>query len=153
LAKLAGPKAEPWQAGALRGAVVVPDKLEPTADDPEAVRILTAHVVSADDTVQVLAFYVSPKAADAACPTLPRRILATLGPAGRSLDVAGGKKDLEDLTIVLDAGQALVKMDGPDFVYFTVRAVATVDKSGYIGIYLGHNPRRLPDGQGKEKGI
>ena len=155
LAKLAGTavKSEPWQAGALRGVVIVPDKIEASPDDPEAVPILSAYVVSPDDTVQLMAFYVSPKAADAGCPPLARKLLDTLVPGTRKLDLAGGKKDLDELTLVLDPGQALVKQDGPDFAYFVVHVVAPADKSGFIGIYLGHNPRRLPAAKGTEKGI
>jgi hypothetical protein len=155
LAKLAGPKvaSEPWQAGALRGVVVVPAKIEASPDDPEAVPILSAYVVSPDDTVQLVAFYVSPKAADAACPELAKKLLATLVPGARKLDLAGGKRDLDDLTLLLMPGQALVKQEGPDFVYYLVRAVAPQEKTGVIGIYLGYAPRRLPAAARTEKGI
>lgn len=128
----------------LRGAVAVPRELD-LADD--AVDVAIAYVVTDDDLVQRVAFYVTPDAAqDGGCRRLGLALARTLTAGVRRLPEGPGPRVLEGtLGIDVPADHRLVVQEGPDFTVYRVLPVLPLGGGdGGLGIYVGHHPSFEP---------
>jgi hypothetical protein len=137
----------PAPAGAgLEVTRVVPGQLDLTR---KAIPSQVAFLRHADQTVQMMVFYVNPAAgADlAGCRRLADRVLATVAAGSRTLPVAAGPRRLNGDGTVLElqsaAGYALTRQGGHDFTVFRLRKLAPLSSRkspGTLGVYLGGHP-------------
>ncbi len=129
----------------LRAAAIVATRLDTST---EAVPVLRLYVVSPDDTVQLVAFYVSPEVAaeGRGCARLARRIAETLRPGERRIDASGGEHVLEGtIGLTLPPGYVVLPQPGPDFAVYRVYPLVPLDEpTGSLGIYLGQHPSAAP---------
>ncbi|MCA9611799.1 MAG: hypothetical protein KC586_03465 [Myxococcales bacterium] len=136
--------------GGLRGYHVVPDTIDTSR---EAVFTYALYVISPDDTMQVLAFYVSPslgRDGRDACLALALRSARTLRPGSRRLQLGGdfvltaGSKNLH---LTLPPNHTAFTQEGPDFWVHRVREVVDFghEAAGAFVYFGGHPSReRLP---------
>lgn len=126
---------------------VVPRTLDTSG---EAVRVLTLYVISPDRTLQVLSFYVNPRAARGgrdACLGLALRSARTLQAGPRALEVgqpvalwAGGRT----LHMTLPARGVVVSQPGPDYQvhrYYDLVPLGSPSVSGFL--YFGGHPANM----------
>lgn len=125
----------------LRAVAVTPQTLDKTR---EAIPVLGVYVAQADGTVQYVAFYINPPAAEdvAGATGLARRIAATLAPGPRRLALTAGIRALSDgLKLEVPAGYALTRQDGPDFRVHHVRKLVQLGQTApRLGVYVGGHP-------------
>lgn len=125
----------------LRAVAVTPATLDKTR---EAIPVLGVYVAQADGTVQYVAFYINPPAAEdvAGATDLARRIAATLGPGPRRLALTAGSRSLTDgLKLQVPAGYAITRQDGPDFSVHHVRKLVQLGQTApRLGVYVGGHP-------------
>lgn len=125
----------------LRAVAVTPQTLDKTR---EAIPVLGVYVAQPDGTVQYVAFYINPPAAEdvPGATGLARRIAATLGPGPRRLALTAGSRALSDgLKLQVPAGYALTRQDGPDFSVHHVRKLVQLGQAApRLGVYVGGHP-------------
>lgn len=126
---------------------VVPRALDTTG---EAVRVLTLYVISPDRTLQVLSFYVNPRAARGgrdACLGLALRSARTLQAGTRALEVGqrvalwAGSRTLH---MTLPARGVVVSQPGPDYQvhrYYDLLPLGSPSVSGFL--YFGGHPANM----------
>lgn len=123
---------------------LVPRELDTSG---EAVRVLTLFVISNDRALQVLSFYVNPRAAEggrAACLGLALRSARTLRAGARTLE-AGGTHQLwagsRTLHVTLPPRGVVLTQPGPDFVVHRVFELLPLGSRRVSGfIYFGGHP-------------
>lgn len=120
-----------------------------SSQETDAVFVRGLFVALPDGTVQTVFVYVNPRAArdHAGCSAAAERILATLAPGPRRLQLDAGKRTLATLSpdaeIVVTVPKNIVvtTQNGPDFVVQRLKVVGWLGKSSdMIGFYLGHHP-------------
>jgi hypothetical protein len=131
----------------LRAALFTEQKLDPTND---AVPVAHAVTVLADDTLQITHVFVTPSvvsAGSAGCRALALKLLGSLEPGDRQLDLAGGRRDLADgYSVQLPPSYSLAAQRGPDFTVFQVMPILPLGQAaGRLGLYFGHHPDFEPD--------
>jgi hypothetical protein len=126
---------------------VVPRALDTSG---EAVRVLTLYVISPDRTLQVLSFYVNPRAARGgrdACLGLALRSARTLQAGTRALEVGqrvalwAGSRTLH---MTLPARGVVVSQPGPDYQvhrYYDLLPLGSPSVSGFL--YFGGHPANM----------
>jgi hypothetical protein len=134
----------------LRGYQVVPDAIDTSR---EAVFTYALYTISPDDTVQVLAFYVSPslgRDGRDACLSLALRSARTLRAGNRRLQLGGdfvltaGSKNLH---LRLPPNHTVFTQEGPDFWVHRVREVVDFGREAAGAfVYFGGHPssERMP---------
>ncbi len=129
----------------LRAVAMVPATPHP----PEAATVvLEALVAREDGSLLDLSFYANEKAALdlQGCTDLAHRMIRSLIPGERCLDLAGGARSLgwdphHALEIDIPPGTVLTHQPGPDFDVFRISRVGRLgEDSGFAGIYMGHHP-------------
>jgi hypothetical protein len=142
-------------ASGLRAVLVVHDELEAPN---EAVPVAHAYTALADDTVQVTHVFVNPAVVAAGsdgCQALALKVLSSLSPGSRQLDLAAGKRRLGDsFELDVPQGFGFVHQPGPDFDVFRVFALRELEaRPGTLGIYLGHHPSFEPEANAKQRSV
>lgn len=122
--------------------------------DHQAIPLAHAFSKLEDGTAQATHVFVNSAVVEAGaggCVDLAVRLLSTLAPGQRKLDLAGGERSLSnDLTLTLPAGQLLVKQRGPDFELYRILMVRDLGTAApHLGIYLGHHPSFEVDDKAK----
>jgi len=130
--------------GGLEAYQVLPETLDTST---EAVFVYGLYVVSPDRTVQHLAFYVNPAAAEEGCIDLAMRSAATLRAGERTLDRSARTWELvsgvrgKNLKLPLPAGYSVITQQGPDFWVHRIFPVTDFGERGPSGlIYFGGHP-------------
>lgn len=122
---------------------IVPRALKVERDKALALRL---YVVMPDELLVRVSFYVSPDvAADGAgCSALAKQLADTLTPAGRVLDLAGGKRSLEaGLSIEVPKDVAFYEQPGPDFVVYHALPITKLGApEGNLHVYVGGHPQQ-----------
>jgi hypothetical protein len=123
-----------------RGFLISPAKLDL---DKTAVLVLSVVMNHEDSLVQLLEFFVNPKAgADASgCARLCRSIAATIALGGRVLDLKGRPREIGSFTAVVPNGYVLTAQPGPDFAVYRLHRVVPLGAPGsQFGVYIGDFP-------------
>lgn len=130
--------------GGLEAYQVLPESLDTSS---EAVFTYGLYVVSPDRTVQHLAFYVNPAAAEDGCIDLAMRSAATLRAGERTLDRSARTWELvsgvpnQNLKLALPAGYSVITQQGPDFWVHRIFPVTDFGQRGPSGlVYFGGHP-------------
>jgi len=130
--------------GGLEAYQVLPEALDTST---EAVFVYGLYVVSPDRTVQHLAFYVNPAAAEEGCTDLAMRSAATLRAGERTLDRSARTWELvsglpnRNLQLALPAGHSVITQQGPDFWVHRIFRITDFGSRGPSGlIYFGGHP-------------
>jgi len=128
----------------LEAYQVLPESLDTST---EAVFTYGLYVISPDRTVQHLAFYVNPAAAEDGCIDLAMRSAATLRAGERTLDRSARTWELvsglpnRNLRLALPAGYSVITQQGPDFWVHRIFPVTDFGQSGPSGlVYFGGHP-------------
>jgi hypothetical protein len=137
----------------LLAVLVVHDELEAPN---EAVPVAHAYTALADDTVQVTHVFVNPAVVAAGsdgCQALALRVLSSLAPGSRKLDLAAGKRRLGDsFELDVPQGFSVTPQPGPDFDVFHVVAVRELKaQPATLGIYVGYHPSFEPEKNAKPR--
>jgi hypothetical protein len=131
----------------LRAWAVTPSKMDTSV---EAVLVMGLYLVQTDNSVQYMAFYVTPKTAEDAVGALDlaRRSASTVRAGGRALAAKAGERVLRRIDenrscrITVTDGYAMSTQQGPDFSVVTItKIVALGNRAAGIGVYFGHHPR------------
>ncbi|HEX7839438.1 MAG TPA: hypothetical protein VF469_18300 [Kofleriaceae bacterium] len=123
-------------------AVAVHAKLEGTG---EAIPVEHVFTRLPDDTMQVVRVFVNPPVVTAGaegCATLVDRLISTLEPGPRRLDLKGGPRQLEKgFWITLPESYLVVTQEGPDFSVYEIKELRNVDAAtSWLGFYFGGYP-------------
>lgn len=132
-------------AAPLAAMAVTPPPLD---WDRAANLVFSAYVAHPDGTVQLVAFFVSPKGKKrgAAWAALARRAAATLTAGSRRVAASGGERhfgptDGTGIRVNVPAGHSSTLQEGPDFLVVRVRPVVELGKPfAGCGIYIGGHP-------------
>lgn len=131
----------------LRAVLFVEPKLEAPN---EAVPV--AHVVTVlpDDTLQITHVFVTPSvvsAGSAGCRALALKLLGSIEPGPRRLDLAGGRRELEDgYSVQVPPSYSLTAQRGPDFTVFQLMPLLPLgEPAGRLGMYFGRHPDFEPN--------
>ena len=124
--------------------------MSPAAPHPVEAATVVYEVLVArkDGSLLDLSFYANEGAALdlEGCTDLAQRMIRSLTPGERPLDLAGGPRSLgwdphHALEIDIPPGTILTHQPGPDFDVFRISRVGHLgDDSGFAGIYMGHHP-------------
>jgi hypothetical protein len=123
-----------------RGFLISPAKLDL---DKTAVLVLVVVMNHEDGLVQLVEFFVNPKAgADmSGCVKLSRTIAATIAPGGKVLDLEGGPREIGAFMVVVPDGYAVTAQPGPDFAIYRLHKVVPLgEPSSQLGVYVGDYP-------------
>jgi hypothetical protein len=98
-----------------------------------------------DDTVQATHVFINPAGlaeGSTGCLSLATRLLHTLTPGKRRLDLAAGDRALgKALTVRVPQGFTVLEQPGPDFdVYFVLGVRELAPQSPQLVIYSGYHP-------------
>lgn len=117
---------------------------------PGGVLVDDAWVCTPEGTLVFAAVFVTPNVDDAptSCRAFARRILTSLAPGSRTLDLAARTVSLEEgLRIDLPARHVITRDAGPDFSVYRVRRVIPFRApEEVLGIYIGSHPSFDPEG-------
>jgi hypothetical protein len=121
----------------------------------EAIPLAHAFTTLPDNTLQATRVFVSPAviaAGGQGCVDFALRLLSTLAPGKRVLDLSAGERKLSGrFGLTVPQGTLLVTQRGPDF---EVHRVLVVRKLGtpapQMGIYVGTHPSYSPEANAKE---
>lgn len=141
-----------WSKGildsGLRVAFATPTQLDTSS---EAVLVDSAVVVARDGTVQWVRVFLNPVLATeggAGCASLARKLLESLEPGPRSLELGGGLRAVGSrFALEVPANHVMVTQWGHDFEVYYVEGVVPLGSRGpHLGIYLGGYPSRSAPG-------
>jgi hypothetical protein len=150
----------PIPAKGLKAVVVTPVHDPDRSRSNDATFVEGIFVQSDDRTIQSLDVYVN-RAAEKNlkdCRMLAHRILTSVAPGGKKLQLEAGERrlfaysrDLE-ISIVVDKDTAVTTQKGPDFLVHRIVVLGQLgtDSDG-IGVYVGNHPHFKP-GAKKESG-
>jgi len=145
------PMTERTLARGLRAVIVSHPSLR-AADD--VAPVAHAYTVLPDDTLQVTHVLVNSdvvRAGSSGCSALAERILASLRPGPRKLDLAGGVKDVGNgYALTLPPAFVMIHEAGPDFDVYRVFPLNPISTpTGQLGIYFGGHASFERDPQAK----
>lgn len=139
-------------AEGLKGWRVEPARLDP---DDEAAEVARALIADGDGHVMLVAVYVNPPSSqndETGSRALAAKILASLRPGARKLDLSAREVVLETLPdtrtvrLHLPAGWIHYSQPGPDFVVHHLQQVVALGESPPIaGVYFGGHPSWFHD--------
>lgn len=137
----------------LRATLAVQSELPPVGD---AIPLADAFTELSDGTLQLTSVFVNRAVVSAGaqgCQTVAVKLLASLAPGKRQLDMTGGRRELvAGLAIDLPTGVGLLREQGPDFDVFHVYPVRELAADApQLGIYIGSNPDFSPEANASER--
>ena len=130
----------------LRGVAYWPNTSSWTA---EANLVMGLYVLRSDQTVQHLAFYLNPAAAQdlAVWENLARKIAASVTDGHGNLTTQAGERGIAGFVATVPDGYVATTQRGPDFsVYHLHKITEFGDPASTLNIYSGNHPQGLPNG-------
>jgi acylphosphatase len=131
----------------LRGVAYWPNTSSWTA---EANLVMGLYVLRPDQTVQHLAFYLNPAAAEdlAVWENLARKIAASVTDGREHLTTQAGERAIAGFVAAVPDGYVTTTQRGPDFsVYHLHKITEFGDPASTLNIYTGNHPHGLSNGQ------